>query len=205
MAVMHVSTAQPAGWPDVPPEALAITGLLDLRDRIDTGKRHAEIIEGRLVVSPVPVLWHEQVCIWLDRCLMRACDEKGWLIDRAGEIRLPPTSDLIEPDIMVLRDASNLPPLESQRPLGHVLLVAEVISRSSIREDREVKPRACALAGIPLYILVDRFTSPVTVSLFSVPGPDGYSAINSVPVGQKLHIPDPFDVPLDTGSLPLPQ
>jgi DNA-binding transcriptional ArsR family regulator len=84
-----------------------------------------------------------------------------------------------------------------------VILVAEVISRSSIREDREVKPRACALAGIPLYVVVDQFTSPVTVSLFSVPGPDGYSAINSVPVGQKLHIPDPFDVPLDTGSLPL--
>ena len=205
MEVMHVSAAQPAGWPDVPPEPFAITSLLELRDRIDTGKRRAEIIEGRLVVSPVPVLWHELVCIWFDDQLRDAARTKGWVIDRAGEIQLPPTSDLIEPDVTVLRDASSLATLESQRPLDHVILVAEVISRLSIREDREIKPRACALAGIPLYILIDRFASPVTVSLFSVPGPDGYTAINSVPAGQKLHIPGPFDLTLDTGSLPLPR
>jgi Uma2 family endonuclease len=178
MAVMHVSAAQPPGWPDVPPESAAITSLLELRDRIDTGKRRAEIIEGRLVVSPMPVIWHERVCLWLHDQFRDVSDEKGWFIDRAGEILLPPTSDLVEPDVMVLSDADDLPDLESRRPLDHVLLAAEVISRSSVREDREVKPRAFALAGIPLYVLVDRFTSPVTVSLFSVPGPDGYTAIN---------------------------
>jgi Uma2 family endonuclease len=205
MEAMHVSAGQPSDWPDGPPESAAITSLLELRDRIDTGKRRAEIIEGRLVVSPTPVIWHEQVCAWLDRRLMLLCDEKGWFIDRAGEIFLPPTSDLIEPDVMVLSDSDDLPDLESRRPLDHVLLVAEVTSRSSIREDREVKPRACALAGIPLYLLVDRFTSPVSVSLFSVPGPDGYTAINTVPAGRKLHVPGPFDLTLDTSSLPLPR
>jgi len=189
---------------DDPPEPAAIEGLLDLRERMNTGHRHAEIIEGRLVVSPIPVVWHERVCIWLDRSLMGICDEKGWLIDRAGEIFLPATSDLIEPDVMVLSHGDDLPDLESQRPLDRVLLVAEVISRSSIREDREVKPRACALAGVPLYLLVDRFTSPLTVSLHSDPGPDGYAKVEAVHVGGKLHLPAPFDLTLDTSGVPLP-
>jgi Uma2 family endonuclease len=205
MSVMHVPAGQPPGWSNVPPEPPVVEDLLDLRNRIDTGKRRAEIIEGRLVVSPVPVFWHELVCVWLNTMLQDAGDERNWFIDRHGEIELPPTSDLIEPDLMVLRDPQDVPVLESLRPLDHVLLVAEVISRSSIREDREVKPRACALAGIPFYVLVDRFTSPVTVSLFSGPSTTGYGTVSTVPAGQKLHIPAPFDITLDTSSLPQPR
>jgi len=84
------------------------------------------------------VLWHELACIWLDDQFRDGCQAKGWVVDRAGEIELPPTTDLIEPDLMILRDLDSLPGLESTRPLDHVALVAEVISRSSIREDREV-------------------------------------------------------------------
>lgn len=206
MAVMHVPPDQSAGWPEEPHLATAIAGLLDLRERVKTGKRHAEIIDGKLVVSPTPVFWHELVCIWLDDQFRDACRAKGWVIDRAGEIKLPPTSDLIEPDLMILRDPDALPLLEpTTRSLDHVMLVAEVISRSSIREDREVKPHACALAGVPLYLLVDRFTTSTTVSLFSEPGENGYARIDPVNVGEKLQIPGPFDVTLDTASLPSPR
>jgi len=205
MAVMHAPRERTDGPAEETPGPEPVDDLRDLRDRIRTGKRRAEIIEGRLLVSPIPVLWHELVCIWLDDQFRDACRAKGWMVDRAGEIELPETSDLIEPDVMVLRDVASLPRLESQRPLDHVLLVAEVISRSSIREDREVKPLGCALAGVPLYVLVDRFTRPVTVSLSSIPGAGGYTAVNSVPVGEKLHIPAPFDLTLDTATLPLPR
>jgi Uma2 family endonuclease len=85
-----------------------------------------------------------------------------------------------------------------------VLLAAEVISSSSIQRDREVKPRACALAGIPLYLLVDRFTKPLTISLHSEPGTDGYAKVTTVIAGEKLQLPAPFDLTLDTSSLPLP-
>jgi Uma2 family endonuclease len=203
MAVMHVPAAQSPDWSGISSEpAQAIKDLVELRSRIDTGKRNAEIIEGRLVVSPKPVLWHERVCAWVDDQLRELSRGKGWMIDRAGEITLPPTDDLIEPDVMVLAGADDLPGLESQRPLDHVLLVAEVVSQSSIRTDREVKPYACARAGVPLYLLVDRFAKPLTVSLFSIPGPDGYTEVHAVPVGGKLHVPAPFDITLDTASLP---
>jgi Uma2 family endonuclease len=205
MGVMAARRKRKPAWEEVPPEPVPVQGLRDLRDRIDTGRhRRAEIIDGELIVSPVPVFWHERACRWLVRSVDEVRDGNDWFPDTAGEIDLPPTGDLIEPDLMILRDASTVPDLESLRPLDRVLLAAEVISASSIRRDREVKPRACALAGIPLYLLVDRFTKPVTISLHSEPGANGYAKVNTVTAGEKLRIPTPFDLTLDTSSLPLP-
>jgi Uma2 family endonuclease len=204
MAVMAERHNRKPTWEEVPRESVPVQDLLDLRDRVDTGHRRAEVIEGQLVVSPMPVIWHERACRWLVRSLDEVCDANGWFPDRAGEIQLPPTRDLIEPDFMVLRDAGTLPDLESLRPLDRVLLAAEVISASSVRTDREVKPRACALADIPLYLLVDRFTRPVTISLYSEPGENGYAKVRTVTAGEKLRLPAPFDLTLDTSSLPVP-
>jgi Uma2 family endonuclease len=204
MALMAARRKRGSGWDEVEPEPVPVQGLLDLRDRIDTGHRRAEVIEGQLIVSPMPVIWHEKVCHWLVLTFLEACTANDWFPDTAGEIQLPPTGDLVEPDLMILRDGGTLPDLESRRPLDRVLLAAEVISASSVRIDREVKPRACALAGIPLYLLVDRFTKPVTVSLHSEPGPNGYAKVKTVTAGEKLLVPAPFDLTLDTSSLPHP-
>ena len=90
-------------------------------------------------------------------------------------------------------------------PARHALLVAEVVSPSSVREDREVKPRSCALAGVRFYLLVDRHVEPVTVTLFTEPREKGYAKAESVAVGGKLRIPEPFGITLDTSALPLPR
>lgn len=189
---------------ETPQKPAPVKSLRNVRDQLDTGKSRAEILAGELIVSPIPVIWHERVCRWLVRSFEEACDAHDWFGDSAGEIELPPTGDLIEPDFMILRDATTLPDLESLRPLDRVLLTAEVIAASSIRRDREVKPAACALAGIPLYLLVDRFPKSVTISLHSEPGKDGYAKVTTVIAGEKLRLPAPFDVTLDTSSLPLP-
>jgi Uma2 family endonuclease len=205
MGVMAALRKRKPVWEEVPREPVPVQGLYDLRDQIDTGHCRAEIIDGELVVSPIPVIWHEEVCQWLLLSFLEACTANDWFPDSAGEIQLPPTGDLIEPDFMILRGKSTLPELESLRPLDRVLLAAEVVSPSSIRRDREVKPRACALAGIPLYLLVDRFTKPVTISLHSEPGASGYARVKTVTAGEKLRLPAPFDLTLDTSSLPLPR
>lgn len=207
MAVMAPERrARRIAWEELPADQDPdpVEDLLGLHEQLRTGHRRAEVVEGQLVVSPLPVIWHERVCRWLERSFDEACDAHDWFPDRAGEIYLPKTRDLIEPDFMVLRDGSTLPDLESRRPLDRVLLAAEVISSSSIRHDREVKPRICARAGIPLYLLVDRFTDPVTISLCSEPGPDGYAKVETVTAGAKLQVPEPFGLALDTSSLPLP-
>ena len=100
-----------------------------------------------------------------------------------------------------------MPWLQSEIPADHVLLATEVTSRDSKRVDREVKPNACAKAGIPDDLLVDRFTKPVSVTPLSVPGENGYAKAETVPAGPgggKLHIPEPFEVTLDTSTLPMP-
>lgn len=204
MAVMHASRKRKIRQVGAQPDQDTIDSLRELRDTISVGRRKAEIIEGRLVVSPVPVIWHQRVCRWLDLQLSVVCEPRGWLPDRDGEIELPPTRDLIQPDLMVIRDEADLPALESTRPLDHVLLVAEVVSPSSVRDDREVKPLACARAGVPFYLLVDRFTDPLTVTLRREPRAGGYAKADVVVHGEKLRIPVPFDVVLDTSSLPLP-
>jgi Uma2 family endonuclease len=98
--------------------------------------------------------------------------------------------------------------LESAVPVEHVLLVSEVVSPSSKRADREVKPLSYAKAGIPFYLLVDRFVEPATITLFSEPSEGGYAKAEAVPAGPdggKLWVPDPFSITLDAATLPLPR
>ena len=204
MGVMAMQRKRMPAWEDVPGEPQSDGGLLGLRDAIDTGHRRAEVIDGELIVSPIPVIWHEEACQWLLFSFQEACQANDWWGDMHGEIFLPPTEDLIEPDFMVLRDGSTLQDLESRRPLDRVLLAAEVVSASSVQRDRAVKPRACALAGIPLYLLVNRFTKPVTISLHSEPGRDGYAKVITVTAGEELTLPAPFGRMLSTSTLPLP-
>lgn len=205
MAVMAPARrSRDLAWEDDPPDLDPVQDLLDFHEQLDTGRHRAEVIEGQLVVSPIPVIWHEKACQWLLLSFLEVCKAHDWFADTMGEICLPPTRDLIQPDFLILRDAGTLPNLEHRRPLDRVLLAAEVISPSSLRADREVKPRVCAQAGIPLYLLVDRFTKPLTISLCSAPGSDGYGKVETVVTGEKLQVPAPFDLTLDTSSLPLP-
>jgi Uma2 family endonuclease len=190
----------------VPPlEPGTVDDLLRFRERFGDDYRHDEIIEGLLIVSPLPTRWHQLASKWLLRGLQDLCDEKGWEADDPAEIELPQNRDRIQPDVVVFRDAKSLPLMDNVMPLDHVLLVAEIVSPSSIRIDRDVKPIACARAGIPLYLLVDRFTNPLSVTLYSEPGNEGYATASTVSFGEKLRIPAPFDITLDTSALPLPR
>jgi Uma2 family endonuclease len=209
MAIMEARRTRSAGrrvsrW--VPPlEPGTVDDLLRFREQLGEDYRRDEIIEGLLVVSPLATRWHQLAVKWLLRSLQDLCDENGWEAADPAEIELPQNRDRIQPDVVVFRDADSLPLMDNLMPLDHVLLVAEVVSPSSIRIDREVKPSACARAGIPLYLLVDRFTDPLSVTLYSEPGDQGYATVITVGFGDKLRIPAPFDITIDTSALPLPR
>jgi len=63
--------------------------------------------------------------------------------------------------------------------------------------------RANAEARIPLYLLVDPYTDPPAVTLFSEPGHDGYERRQTAAAGQplRLRLPEPFGLDLDTARL----
>jgi Uma2 family endonuclease len=209
MAIMEVPRMRSAGRrvsrsvPSLEPGT--VEDLLRLREQLGEDYRRDEIIEGLLIVSPTPVRWHERTCLQLYHAFLAYCEAQGGEASLHSEIELPQNRDRIQPDLVIYRDADSLPVMDNVMPLDHVLLVAEIVSPSSIRIDREVKPNACARAGIPLYLLVDRFTDPLSATLYSEPGDQGYATGTTVGFGEKLRIPAPFDITLDTSALPLPR
>ena len=76
-------------------------------------------------------------------------------------------------------------------------MVMEVTS-SKPKIDRETERRCYARGGIPLYLLVDRESSSVT--LLSEPENDDYRELCSRPFGKPLTIPEPFALDLETAD-----
>jgi Uma2 family endonuclease len=184
----------------------ALRALEDLFWTLDVGDKYqVELLEGRIEVSARPARWHERVVMWLIRGFDPVCEANGWDPTPSADVPLSPTGDIIEPDYIIARDPSALSDEKSLVPADQVLLVAEVCSPSSLRQDRAVKPTRCASAGIPLYLLIDRFTQPMTITLMSEPWKSGYSRIETVqagPNGGKLRIPEPFGITIDASTMP---
>jgi len=159
------------------------------------------------VVSGAPYFWHERVITWLRDSFREVRQTRGWECSGNSDLVLQIGELGIRPDLQIIKDPDTVPQLQSEIPVEHVLLVAEVTSKDSKRIDRKVKSAGCAKAGIPFYLLVDRFVEPVTVTLFSGPTEAGYAASDVAPAGPgggKLHIPLPFGITLDTTTMPMP-
>ncbi|WP_460356773.1 hypothetical protein [Actinoallomurus acanthiterrae] len=56
-------------------------------------------------------------------------------------------------------------------------------------------------ANGPLYLLIDPVDEPTAITLFSEPSDDGYRTIDRVVAGEKLRLPEPFGLILDTAAL----
>ena len=76
-------------------------------------------------------------------------------------------------------------------------MVLEVTSTKP-RAHREAKRRCYARGGIPLYLLVDREASSIT--LFSAPEKDDYREHSTRPLGKPIALPEPFAFELDTSD-----
>ncbi|MFE3638235.1 Uma2 family endonuclease [Streptomyces sp. NPDC059168] len=65
--------------------------------------------------------------------------------------------------------------------------------------DRGARRRRPARAGIPLYLLVDREASSLT--LFGEPGSDDYRRHGTLPFGRPPALPESFALDLETSEL----
>lgn len=159
-----------------------------------------ELIDGELVVSPTVSVSHSAAVSALIYQIVDVARRNDWVMHTFLTVHIPPTGERLIPDLMVApRDSALFGDCELLTP--GVLLAAEVVSPSSRRRDREVKRRAYAQGQVPLYILIDRFASPASVTLFSEPGPDGYAQQQTSVSGQPLRPPEPFGIDLDTARL----
>ncbi|MER6037667.1 Uma2 family endonuclease [Streptomyces sp. NPDC001835] len=161
-----------------------------------------EIIEGIITVSPVPALRHNVIAARIQRRLYSVIPDE-WGIHQTLAIAVPSRLGMLIPDLVV----APLPEcMESDThvPAALAELVVEVTSKSNARHDRISKPAAYASAGIPLYLLVDRWApGGPTATLYGEPKGEVYRVLGAVKFGDPIKLPEPFGITIDTGQFPV--
>jgi Uma2 family endonuclease len=104
-----------------------------------------EVDNGRLVLIAARSLWHADVCRRIANLRPHAYGRQGPRITRVT-VRCP--------DVLIFRSEPH--PDASRHDPADVALAVEVVSPDTAIEDRVVKPRVYAGAGIPEYWIVDR-------------------------------------------------
>ncbi|WP_407287056.1 Uma2 family endonuclease [Streptomyces sp. BP-8] len=159
----------------------------------------AELIEGEIVLSPSPDNRHERFISRITQQILAKSEtamdfsgNKGVEMPRGG---LCPKNYVIPDAVFVPYEADIFDLPGNWIPNSAVALVIEVTS-SRPRGDRVTKRHCYARAGIPLYLLVDREKS--TMTLFSEPAGEDYTGIHRSPFGKPVPIQAPFSFDLDT-------
>ena len=115
---------------------------------------------------------------------------------------IPLRAKLFIPDFVIVpRDELHGLPDNQPVSADRALLVAEITSFSNAETDRKAKRWSYAHAGVPLYLLIDRFDEDgPAVTLFSDPVDGHYQHVVRIPFGEKISLPEPFAIDLDTGG-----
>jgi Uma2 family endonuclease len=171
-------------------------------------KGRVEIINDRVVVSPVPTWAHELILFRLIQLLMATINERGWTLSSNISLFLGAQRDRYKPDLRdrYKPDLTVAPPHPPLWGKDHIhgdatVLVVEVVSSSSIDDDHTNKPKGYAAAGVPLCLVIDCFAG--TVLLLSKPNAqtERYELRHEVPIGKGVELPEPWKLTLDTGKL----
>lgn len=162
----------------------------------------AELIEGEIVVTPPPDGDHEDYISAIAKQVIRRSEADMDFSGNKG-LKLPsgggcPKSHVIPDGTFAPTELRLFRGADPWMPCDGVALVVEVTStRATV--DREDKRRCYARGGIPLYLLVDRDESSVT--LFGEPEGEDYSQRCSVSFGKSLTLPESFAFDLETAAL----
>jgi Uma2 family endonuclease len=119
----------------------------------DDGNRY-EVVYGELLVTPAPRPWHQVLVQRLSLALGKYLEREP-----AGLVLSSPADISWGPDVLVQPDVFVVPADEARTltwsQMRTLLLVAEVLSPSSIKGDRFLKRLRYREAGVPLYWVVD--------------------------------------------------
>ncbi|MFE9856469.1 Uma2 family endonuclease [Streptomyces sp. NPDC005780] len=167
----------------------------------------AEIDEGQIVLVPPPHAHHNGIAAKVQRRLYTHLPDELEIYQTLG-VHVAPLDRLYVPDLVVMpaelidaADSETSDPMDA----SEALLIVEITSKGNARDDRTKKYRAYARAGVPMYLLIDRFdTRGAMATLFTEPNEDGtYKRSDPVPFGKPLVLPAPFDVTLATDAFPV--
>jgi Uma2 family endonuclease len=169
--------------------------LLDLEAMPEDGQRY-ELIDGGLHVTPAPTPLH-QVAAGRLRTLLVSVAPPEWEAVEAVDVQCGKDT-VLQPDVVALRAAAVF---GSDRVVdaADVALVVEIVSPSSARMDRVLKPQLYADAGIPTYLLVD-LKEPI-VTWFGRSDAGGYTILGSATGTEPLRLTEPFEVEIVPADL----
>lgn len=165
----------------------------DLADMPDDGRRY-EVLDGTLLVSPAPRWEHQAAVAALHRVLDEACPPSLFVFGPSPPVRRTPHTSL-RPDLCVARREDLV---RGARYRGTPVLVAEVLTPSSVGVDRMLKRHAYERLGVPFYWLVDEDESSVTVLTLTL---EGYVEYAFAEGDRRLAVKAPFAVTIVPSSL----
>ena len=149
-----------------------------------------ELIDGRLVLSPLAIPVHQLLSRWTANAIDENCPdeyilnvEQAILINGRNELR---------PDVVVVHERAAFvsPVLPADVPL-----LVEVVSRSSKKFDRTGKLEKYAAVGIPTYWILDPLADRVTLARYSL-GLDGANRM-AQRTAEQVTVDDPWKITLD--------
>ncbi len=189
-------TAVPSGWLSPSPGGWTLADVQALPEN-----SRVEVLDGALIVTPRPLPIHQRIVRRLAAQLEPQLPA-AWQLETDVDVMLSELPlDYLSPDIVVF--SAKVPLTTRPIPAGEILLVAEVVSPGSRREDRGSKPLAYAEAGIRYFWRVENPSScapEVEVHSFMLRPPAREYTQAAVQRG-KVTADDPFSVSVDLTKL----
>jgi Uma2 family endonuclease len=177
--------------------AFGRVGLVTEEEYLSLGEtpERVELFDGRIEVSPSPTPAHQRISRRIANALDGPALDRGFEVFEAINVRLLRERIAI-PDLVVL-DSLGYDQLvaDAQR----VQLVCEIISPTNAANDRVLKMRYYAEAGIPFYLLANPEPG-LTLQLFRLTA-GRYVLEHEAGSGLTLRLIDPVEVELDPDEL----
>lgn len=130
----------------------------DVRALLDESRRwpRYELLDGELLVTPAPMVVHQEAAARLHVALHEYCESQdiGFVMESPADIELAPET-IMQPDVFVV--PAELAELEKVewRSVRRLLLAAEVLSPSTLHQDRVLKREFYLDHGVEEYWIVD--------------------------------------------------
>jgi Uma2 family endonuclease len=162
-----------------------------------THTRH-ELIDGMLIVSPAPGYPHQRASRRLATLLEQAAQAAGVAVEVFEAVNVETPAGLVIPDVAVVQ-AEAARRAELTLPASAMVAVIEIVSPSTRRFDRLVKPGVYAEAGIPAYWRVE-LEPTVTLSVFALRR-GKYTETTVVHAGEPAAVSVPYAIKIDLAHL----
>ena len=152
-----------------------------------------ELVDGLLVVNPLPDSVHQRLVREICYLLDRTCPTRDWEVFPGLNVRLWP-GHVRAPDVVLMRSGAT----SLYVPARDMLLLVEITSPGNFRQDRIAKHGDYAAAGVPFYLRVDleNGIEALEASLYQLVDGEYREAARSVDGILRSSAPWPFEADL---------